>query len=389
MARAAVILGAGVGGITVANELRKRSSSADRIVVIDRNPIYVFAPSLLWVSVGARTSNQIRKPVRALLRPGVEFLEGTVESIDAAEKVANIDERELSADTIVVALGAELAPESIPGLAQAGHNFYTLAGAEGLHVALEAFTGGKVIVLTTQAGYKCPAAPYEEVMLIEEVLRKRGIRENSTLELHAAEPAPMPTAGPAVGEALTGMLRAKNIAYFPNRKVTSVDGTARVISFDDGSTAAYDLLAFVPPHRPPQVLVNAGFGGDSGWIPVDRSTMQTRFEDVYAIGDATGIVLPSGKPLPKAGVIAHAEARVVATNVASSWASRAGNARFDGHGACFVETGDGRAAIGLGDFYAEPVPLVTLKAPSLVWHIAKVLLEKRWLRQLPFQQLLR
>ncbi len=384
MVHTALVLGGGVGGIVVANELRKRASSSDRIVLVDRNPIHVFAPSLLWISVGSRKTNQIQKPVRALLRSGVEFLQGAVESIDAEKLTATVDGREISADAIVVALGAELAPESIPGLAHSGYNFYTLAGSERLHAALDGFSGGKVVVLTGQPGYKCPAAPYEQAMLIEAMLRKRGVRANSVLEIHAAEPAPMPVAGAAIGEALKGMLRSKDIAYFPSRQVASVDPAARLISFVDGSTASYDLLAFVPPHRPPRALDGAGFGGEMGWIPVDRATLKTRFANVYAIGDAATIMLPMGKPLPKAGVFADAQAKIVAENIANAWASRVSSARFDGHGACFVEMDFGRAALGVGNFYAEPAPSVSLKSPSPVWHLAKVLLEKRWLRQLPF-----
>jgi sulfide:quinone oxidoreductase len=380
----ALILGGGVGGLTVANELRRRLTRADRVVVVERNPIHVFAPSFLWVASGSRRPSQIQKPVRDLLRPGIELVAGIVESIDGVKRSAVIDGREIAADVMVVALGTELSPESIPGLAEGGHNFYTLAGAQSLNAALEDFSGGKVLVLTAQPGYKCPAAPYEQVMLVESVLRKRRLRDKSIVELHAAEPAPMPVAGPAIGDAIKSILRDKGIAYFANHQVTSLDTAARVVNFSDGSTASYDLLAFVPPHRPPQALASAGFGGETGWIPVDRATLQTRFENVYAIGDAAAIPLSLGKPLPKAGVFAHGQAQVVAENIARAWASRPTSARFDGHGACFVETGSGRAALGVGNFYAEPVPAITLKSPSAIWHLAKVIFEKRWLRQLRF-----
>ncbi len=383
-AHTALILGGGVGGIVVANELRKRAKANDRILLVERNPVHVFAPSFLWVAVGTRRPDRVARPLRELLRPGVELALGSVTSLDPANLRATIDGRGITADSVVIALGAELSPESVPGLAEAGHNFYTLAGATALRDALARFSGGKVIVLTARPGYKCPAAPYEQAMLIGHALKKRGLHEKFAVEIHAAEPAPMPVAGPAISEALRSMLGAKNIAYFPNRQVRTVDAASRTIAFSDGTSTSYDLLAFVPPHHPPAVVADAGFGGESGWIPADRATLQTRFANVYAVGDVAALSLENGKPLPKAGVFANAEARIVAENIAAQWSSSAATARFNGHGACFVETGGSRAALGSGDFFAKPAPAITLRAPSVFWHLEKVLLEKRWLHRPPF-----
>lgn len=381
MSHTAIILGAGVGGLVAANELRKRCAKTDQIILVDQSATHLFAPSLLWLAVGDRTASQIQRPTRELLRHGIEFVQGNVESIDPANRSVTVDGRVISGDAIVIALGAELAPESISGLAEAGHNFYALVGAESLHRALEDFEGGKVVVLTAGPLYKCPAAPYEAAMLIEDALRRKGLRSKTTLEMYAAEPGPMGVAGPAVTEAIKALLRSKDIAYSPNRQVVSVDPAARVIAFGDGSAVAYDVLAYVPPHRPPNVLADSGLGGESGWIPVNRSTLATAFEGVYAIGDIVTIPLAMGKPLPKAGVFAHAEAEIVARNIADTWSQRSQAAAFDGHGACFVEIGDKKAAIGTGNFFAEPTPNIVLKSPSLWWHLAKVIFEKKWLKR--------
>jgi sulfide:quinone oxidoreductase len=380
MTQTAIVLGAGVGGMVAANELRKRTAKTDRIILVDRNPIHLFAPSLLWLAVGTRTATEIQRPVHALLRRGIEFVQGNVDSIDPTNRTVTVGEQRFAADAIVIALGAELAPEAIPGLVEAGHNFYTLEGAQSLRDALKEFTGGKVIVLTAAPLYKCPAAPYEAAMLIEDSLRKRGIRGRATIEMYAAEPAPMAVAGPAVSDAIKAMLASKGIAYSSNRQVASVDPVAHVITFADGASAAYDVLAYVPPHRAPSIVANSGLGGETGWIPVSRSTLETTHKDVYAIGDIVTIPLSMGKPLPKAGVFADAEATVVARNIADAWRSQSALSAFDGHGACFVESGDGKAAMGSGNFFAEPSPQINLKAPSVLWHMAKVVFEKRWLK---------
>jgi sulfide:quinone oxidoreductase len=194
----------------------------------------------------------------------------------------------------------------------------------------------------------------------------------------------MTTAGKDVSAGVTAMLAQKYITYFPGRQVASVDAATRTIAFADSSSTTYDVLAYVPPHRAPQALADAGLTNEAGWIPVDRAGMQTRFANVYAVGDVATIMLAMGKPLPKAGVFAHAQAKVVAKNIDAAWSGGTANAAFDGRGMCFLEVGDGKAGIGSGDFYAEPAPQVTLKPPSWWWHALKVLFEKRWLRLLPF-----
>jgi sulfide:quinone oxidoreductase len=98
---------------------------------------------------------------------------------------------------------------------------------------------------------------------------------------------------------------------------------------------------------------------------------------VYAIGDVTLIPLAMGKPLPRAGVFAHAQAQVVASNIVRTVNGRSPSERFDGRGACFVETGDGRAGFGEGGFYGEPRPATRMRRPRWYWHAGKVLFEKQ------------
>ncbi len=374
-----VILGAGVGGLVAAQALRKRLPRQHRIVLVDREPRHVFAPSLLWLMVGQRRAASIQRPLARLERRGITVRRGEVEAIDPATRRVTVGGEVLQADYLVVALGAELAPETVPGLADAGHSFYTLAGAESLRGALEATHRGRVIVLTAAPAYKCPAAPYEAALLIEAYFRKRGVGAAVTIDVYAAEPGPMGVAGPEMSGAVRGLLEAKGIPYHPEHQVTAVDAAGRQLTFANGVRAAFDVLAYVPPHRAPRVIRESALAGETGWIPVDRHTLATRFPGVYAIGDAVSIPLELGKPLPKAGVFAHAEAEVVAGNIVAAIAGREGAKRFDGHGQCFVEIGDGKAGFGGGDFYASPKPVVTVRAPARRWHLAKVLFEKWWL----------
>ena len=101
-------------------------------------------------------------------------------------------------------------------------------------------------------------------------------------------------------------------------------------------------------------MVTDSVVAESAWVSVDRHTLETRFPGVYAIGDVVAVPLTLGKPLPKAGVFAHAEAEIVAKNIARTIAGQGTPQRFNGYGECFIEFGDGKAGWGGGNFYAEP-----------------------------------
>jgi sulfide:quinone oxidoreductase len=381
MGQTILILGGGVGGLVAAHALRAALPDEHRVVLVERDAAFVFAPSLLWLMTGDRTAAQISRPLARVEKKGIELVRGEIQKIDVEGRSAVVDGRTLVGDYLVIALGAELAPETIPGLAEAGHNFYSFAGAESLRDALASFTGGRLVVLTAAPAYKCPAAPYEAAMLLESHCRKRKIRDRTQVDLFAAEPGPMGVAGPDVSKGVRQMVEAKGIGYHPEHQIAAVDPAARRLTFKNGVEASYDLLAYVPPHRAPRVVREAGLAGESGWIAVDRHTMATTHERVFAIGDVVGIPLSLGKPLPKAGVFAHAEAEAVAHNIARAITGKGKSASFNGEGECFVETGDGKAGFGKGNFYGEPLPQVKLHPPGRHWHAGKVLFEKYWLRR--------
>ncbi|MBI3993733.1 MAG: NAD(P)/FAD-dependent oxidoreductase [Candidatus Lambdaproteobacteria bacterium] len=380
-AQTVLVLGGGVGGLVAANTLRRLLPRQHRVVLVEREANHLFAPSLLWLMTGRRKAEQIARPLERLRRKGIEVLRGEIERIEPEARRITVNGRTLEGDHLVISLGAELAPQTIPGLAEAGHNFYSLSGAEGLRDALRSFRSGRLVVLTATPAYKCPAAPYEAAMLLEYDCRRRGVRGQVQVDLYAAEPGPMGVAGPVVSAGVREMVERKGIAYHPEHQVTGVDAAARRIDFANGASTAFDLLAYVPPHRAPAVVREAGLVGESGWVPVDRHTLETRYPGVYAIGDVTGIPLKLGKPLPKAGVFAHYQGEVVARNIARAITGRGQPARFDGSGECFIETGDGRAGFGGGNFYAEPTPQIALKRVGYRWHIGKLLFERNWLRK--------
>ena len=374
-----LVLGGGVGGLVTARRLRKRLGRQHRVVLVERERDHLFAPSLLWLMVGLRESRDIQRPLSRLTGSGIDIRYGEIESIDPENRSVRVAGQAIDSDYLVISLGAELAAETVPNLETAGHNFYTLPGAESLRRELAELRSGRIVVLTAAPGYKCPAAPYEAALLMDAYLRKRGLRTAVSIEVYAAEPGPMGVAGPEMSAAVRQLLTAKNIPYFPSHQVTDADAEARQLRFSNGLQAGFDVLAYVPPHRAPKVVRDSPLAGPAGWISVDRNTLQTRFPGVYAIGDVISIPLALGKPLPKSGVFAHAEAEVVAKNIVAAINGKVPSERYTGRGECFIETGDGMAGYGGGDFYAEPTPVVQMRMPAKYLHWGKVLFEKSWL----------
>ncbi len=378
--RTVLVLGGGVGGLVAASVLRRELAPQDRVVLVERSTKHTFWPSLLWLMSGSRKPEQVQRNLEPLARRGIELRHGDITEIDPERRQVVLDGEELLGDALVVSLGASLEPERVPGLAEAGGNFYTLDGAKQVYEQASTLQTGRVAVVVADVPFKCPAAPYEAAMLLESLMRRRKVRDQVTLTVYAAEPAPMGVAGPEVSRGVVGFVRQHGIDYHPSTKLARVDASGKRLHFDTGDQAEYDVLAVVPPHAAPEVVRNSPLAGPSGWIPIDAATCETRFDNVFAIGDVTTVPLKLGKPLPKAGVFAHGQAQVVALTLAARLRGRGQEQRFEGQGECFIEMGGGLAGFARGNFYAEPAPQVQMYRAGRHWHAAKVAFERNWWR---------
>jgi len=373
-----LIVGGGTGGLVAAHRLRRMLAKEHRVVLVDRSPQYSFAPSYTWVMLGKRNGPRITRDLRSLTKKGIEFILGDVERIDPANKRAVVAGQEIAFDYLIIALGAAYSSDEIPGLGQSW-TFYHLDGAEGLAERLETFASGRLAVVISALPYKCPAAPYEGALLLDDHFRRQRKRDDVEIQVYTPEPAPMPSAGASVGERVVELLGERDIAFTPGAALAEVDHRSRQLRFQDETTAGFDLLIATPIHRTPTVLRESGLAPEGGWLEVDRETLATGFEGVYAIGDATAISLGGGTSLPKTGVFAHGEAEVVARNIAAEIAGSEPIWAFGGQGGCFMSTASGKAAFVTGSFFAEPGPHVRLKGPNRRWHWAKLGFERLWL----------
>jgi sulfide:quinone oxidoreductase len=383
MSRTVAVVGAGVGGLSAAARLRGLLPDGDKVVLVDRGFDGVLGLSLPWVLRGWRRADQVRvKPVPTALT-GVEMITAEAKAVEPERRIVVTDAGELRYDALILAPGAVLDPSAVPGLAEAlrtgaAGEFYTLQGASMLHERLRAFDGGRIVVVVSGIPFKCPAAPYEGALLAADLLAETGAAQRARIDVYTPEPLPMPVAGPAVGESLRQILSQRGIGFHPKAAVDSIDAARRQVTWSGGGRGHFDLLIAVPPHRPPDVAANLG-PGPAGWLPVDARTLTTGIDGVWAIGDATQLMLPSGKPLPKAAVFAEAEASVAADGVARYLGYDTQEPWFSGTGFCYIEVGGRRAAKGAGNFLTDPAPEISLYEPSEDFHQEKADQESAWL----------
>jgi sulfide:quinone oxidoreductase len=161
MAERVVVLGAGFGGLELVTGLSEAIPDKVRITLIDKSDAFMFGFSKLDVMFGRHQESDVWNPYRAIDKPGVEFRQETVTSIDPEHRRVVTDVATYEADILVVALGADYDVAATPGLAEDGFEFYSFAGAERARDALAAFNGGAVVVGVLGPFFKCPGAPIE------------------------------------------------------------------------------------------------------------------------------------------------------------------------------------------------------------------------------------
>ena len=362
-----LILGGGFGGIATARRVKEKLDAKDEVILVDKRDHFMVGFRKTWALVGESTLEEGQRPLDSLTSLGIRVMQDPVTRIDPTGRTATMGDQIISADALVVALGAELVPEAIPGFREYAHNVYDPNDIPRATQALKDFQGGKLLIGIFGVPYKCPPAPYEMALLINDSLKARGMRAN--LEVFSPQPMSLPILGQAGCDLIESRLADKGIAFFPNRKATAIEAGEVLFA---NERRPFDLLFGVPPHRPPAVVRESGLVGDSGWVSVNRRTLETQYPGVYAIGDIVQIALANGKPLPKAGVFAEAMGETVADRIAATFAGQEPQAMFKGEGGCYLEVGKGQAMMVKGQFLAEPEPEVQLTEAS-----PKYLEEKR------------
>ncbi|HLX33000.1 MAG TPA: FAD-dependent oxidoreductase [Gaiellaceae bacterium] len=351
-----VILGAGFGGLELASRLSDELAGEVRVTLIDKNDGFTFGFSKLDILFGRKDAAAVRLPYREIAKPGVEFHQETVTTIDPATRRVTTDAGEYAADILVVALGAEYDVAATPGLAEGGYEYYSIPGAERLRDALPSFTGGTILIGVLGQPFKCPPAPFEGAFLLHDQLIERGLREQTEIRVIAPMSVPVPVTA-EVSQRFLDELAARRIEYMAKTRVVELDPSSNEAVLESGERIAYDFFIGVPIHRVPAVVAESGLAPE-GWIAVNADNLMTPFPDVYGVGDVVGL------PMAKAGVFAENAADVVADDIKARLHGEKLGRRYEGQGNCYIEFGSGRVAQVQANFLGGPSPAAEVVGPS-------------------------
>ena len=347
-----VIVGGSFGGINAAYALRRKLGGRVDITVVSRDREFTFLPSLPSVILGWRDPKQLLVPLeKPLSRRGVRFINGEVRGLDPDRGEIRTGSSAIPYDYLVVASGAELDYNAVPGLGPASgytQSTFTVEEAIAARDALArilAADGGRLIVAAAP-GASCIGPAYEIAMMIDAELRARRKRHKfSVLFL-----TPEPFLG-HFGVDGIGMSKRMIEDEFADRHIASVV-SARIseirpdrVALADGSQHPFDFALVIPSFLGSKYVRNVdGLANPKGFVTVTRELRSLKYPNIYAAGVAVAIPPPSATPVPvavpKTGHMTELMAQAAAHNIA---ADIAGGAQVDGlslPSTCIADAGD-------------------------------------------------
>jgi sulfide:quinone oxidoreductase len=354
-----VIVGGGAGGIILANSLDTRKFD---VTVIDKTLVSIFQPAYLYIAFKGAKPN-ITKDTRKLVKKGIKLIAAKVTAINLQDKQITTDKGQFTYDKLVVATGTVTDTSIIDGLAEVnsiyGDYHTSIENAQKVWKSISSFSGGTIALGMSSPICKCPPSPLEGILLLQEYINKKGLKDKTKLIFFT----PYPRAYPAepMNEIVEPIMKSRNIEIMTFFDVESIDVKNRKINSIEGDSITYDLPIIIPPCVGVKINFDPNVLDSDGFIKTDKETMCIAgFEDAFAIGDATNI------PTAKSGVTAHLEAKVVAKMLNGE------EAKFDGRTNCPFDMGYGKATFVIGD-YNNPV---VKYPPNRINHFMKMMMER-------------
>lgn len=352
-----LILGAGTAGTILANKLSHELNPDEwRITIVDQDEVHYYQPGFLFIPFGIYGENDVRKPKRDYMPPGVDVILSEIELIEPEHNRVRLakDSRILNYDVLIIATGTSPRPEETPGLTDGEwrksiHDFYTFDGAVALARYFRTWQGGRLVLNIMELPYKCPVAPLEFIFLADWYFHEQGMRDKVDLTL--VTPLPGAFTKPRAAGLLGDILEEKNVNLIPEFYAERVDPERNVLVSYDEDEVPYDLLVTVPVNMGADVIGRSGLGDELNHVPVDKYTFQSKkFDNIFALGDAAAL------PTSKAGSVAHFAAEVFVENFLRYIDGQEMLIPFDGHANCFIESGFGKGILIDFNYDVEPLP---------------------------------
>ena len=352
-----LVLGAGTAGTMVVNKLSHLLDRDEwKITIVDQDETHYYQPGFLFIPFGIYGRNDVIKPKRDFIPPGVEMIVSEIEMIEPEHNRVRIakDNRYLNYDFLIIATGTHTVPEETPGLTEdewrrSIHDFYTFDGAVTLARHLRGWSGGRMVVAIMETPFKCPVAPLEFIFLADWYFHTQGIRDR--VELALVTPLPGAFTKPRASKLLGNILEEKNISVIPEFFTERVDPDRKLLISYDEREEPYDLLVTVPVNMGAEVIDRSGLGDELNYVPVDKHTfLSTQFDNIFALGDAASL------PTSKAGSVAHFAVEVFTDNFLRYIDGLEMIHAFDGHANCYIESGFGKGILIDFNYDVEPLP---------------------------------
>jgi sulfide:quinone oxidoreductase len=394
-----VVVGAGLGGIPAAFELRKHLPKQHRVTLIGERPYFEFTPSNPWVAVGWRKPADTRVDLAGPLEAkGVQWICESVTKIDAeANRVTLAGGREVDYDYLVIATGPRLAFDEVPGLGPDGYT-QSVCSQDHSQRAWERYqefvrSPGPVIV-GAAPGASCFGPAYETAMILDADLRRRKVRDRVPMTYVTSEPYIGHMGLGGVGDSkgmMESALRERHIRWLTNAKIVSVAaGEMLVHELDDaGSLRKEHRLPFaysavIPAFRGVDAVASVpGLCNPRGFVLIDRRQRSPKYRNVFSVGVCVAIPPVEATPVPtgapKTGYMIESMVSATAANVAADLAGRSATAEATWNAVCLADFGDtGAAFVALPQI---PPRNVTWSRHGKWVHLAKIAFEKYFLRK--------
>ncbi|MEM0320851.1 MAG: FAD/NAD(P)-binding oxidoreductase, partial [Thermoprotei archaeon] len=231
-----LVAGGGIGGTIVANRIaQKLSEEINRgevsVSVLDRSEHHYYQPGFLLVSMGVMEPKETSLPEREVLDPKIKLStgdKGTITKISVGDRqLTTADGKTHKYDILVLATGSHIQMDEIPGFAQGAETFFSLDGAKKMLKAVQSFTGGDIVVDVALLPHKCPVAPLEITLMLDDYFRKKGIRDK--VNIHYCYPIQGVFGIPNVNKMMLGLFESRGINIHSQFTLANVDAANKKI----------------------------------------------------------------------------------------------------------------------------------------------------------------